>query len=446
MFSDDNVLDSNDLASSQFARPEVNVNRLAAGGGLTIETRPDVWRLLINGDKVLLEAVSAGQPIYYSAMFASQRRLPPEGLSTDDIQRVVVGWSVKDESWHLGLMLEPQLADQRGNRWVELAGWSDPDTDLFDDTAVQAGERLAAQIGRAFNRVEPRPLEQRQSMAIRESRLPASEREYSGFGADRPAVSTAFIPPAAVMPALPIHFDLWTLAQSAPQMLTLSLSNAWGRAKLVRAGWYIVWAGVFTLLAIASLTSGIAFPRMGTLTLDLPNQPPIDIAPPALTLVIAGFVCAGLLIIAALVNIIRAASAIKRIEIDGQRGLVRGMKGRRAAWSIPASAMQSVYASQIVTRATPVKRSGGEYPTRNVRYGELLLHLSDDQFKHLISQSTFDDKLPAHVVDANAITEAINQDRVSPLLPQTAYTPLQAAAVLTAQALNLPARYDERVK
>ena len=58
---------------------------------------------------------NTGQPIKYLPVFAHKRRLPDTGrLPLDSIQRVVLGWSHEDESWHLGLLLGPELAEARG--------------------------------------------------------------------------------------------------------------------------------------------------------------------------------------------------------------------------------------------------------------------------------------------------------------------------------------------
>ncbi|MBE0688944.1 MAG: hypothetical protein IH587_02330, partial [Anaerolineae bacterium] len=92
------------------------MNRISAGGNLSIEIQPHNWRLLANGadlERPLVE-VSADEPLRYIPAFGSTRRLPDTGiLPTQYIQRIVLGWSHEDEAWHLGFLLEPELARPR---------------------------------------------------------------------------------------------------------------------------------------------------------------------------------------------------------------------------------------------------------------------------------------------------------------------------------------------
>jgi hypothetical protein len=400
----------------------MNQAKISAGGNLTIELQPEMWRLLINGsgaERVLVEAES-GFPIRYAASFGAQRRLPESTLPTDYVQRVVVGWSGRDEAWHLGLMLEPSIAETRGSRWCEIAHWPDPDANLYADIATQAGEGLAQHIKRPFNFVPPKPAEERAAY-----------------------VASLTAPPLA---PLPLKFDQWTLTQPTPAILSFTLASSWGRGKLFRTVWYTFWAAVFILLSVTSLTSGIALPRMGTLTITLPNQPEVTVTLPPETLVYAGFACAALLVLLAISSFLRAATAVKRIEVDGELREVRGMRGRRTIkWRIPASALDSVYASQIVSRFNPRRSDEG----RTVNYGELLLYLKEGAFKHIVATHNFEDKLPvkprlSEIGEVNI--DVSNEDSVTPLTAHDAHTPLQAAALYVARTLDLPARYDQRVK
>src|SRR6185369_11802124 len=134
------------------------MDRISAAGNLTIEVKPESWRLIVNGnsqERVLVE-VSPGEPIRYIPTFAAKRRLPDTGkLPIENIQRVVLGWSNEDESWHLGLLLTPELASARGSRWCEIALWPDPVVNVFSDISSQAGRTLARTITRPFNLIEP---------------------------------------------------------------------------------------------------------------------------------------------------------------------------------------------------------------------------------------------------------------------------------------------------
>ena len=133
------------------------MDRISAAGNLTIEVKPESWRLIVNGnsqERVLVE-VSPGEPIRYIPTFAAKRRLPDTGkLPIENIQRVVLGWSNEDESWHLGLLLTPELASARGSRWCEIARWPDPDVNVFSDIAHTLADQLHP-IHAVHNRVLP---------------------------------------------------------------------------------------------------------------------------------------------------------------------------------------------------------------------------------------------------------------------------------------------------
>ncbi len=135
------------------------MSRISAAQNLTIEIEDNRWRLLTNGDgpeRVLVEA-APGEPLRYIPLFASKRHLPDIGvLPIERVQRVVLGWSGSDGAWHLGLMLDPDLAEMRGSRWCEMAHWIDPDRSLYGRQATEAGESLAESIAKPFNLIPPR--------------------------------------------------------------------------------------------------------------------------------------------------------------------------------------------------------------------------------------------------------------------------------------------------
>lgn len=377
------------------------MNRISAGSNLSIDMKQEHWRLLTNGDgmeKVLVEA-KPGQPLRYVATFGTQRRLPHNGtLSLDEVDRVVLGWSNRDESWHLGLMLKPELAQSRGSRWCGLAFWPDPDTDLYRDIAARAGETLAQKMERPFTLIPPR------------------------VGDAAPAYGTAYAhwsPAAASPPEPPFKIDHWTLRRTTdPMQLELKLSSAWGRARLLRVAWYILWAGVFVALSVTSLSAGIALPQ--------PEFLPY-----------AGLVGAAFLILLSLSTLIGAIRRVKRIEIDGRSLTIRGMRGRRARWSYSADELNSVYATLVLTKASRRKR------TRHAHYGELNLCKHDGTFHTVIAQGQTDEKLP---LMEGIPPEVANAEQIIPLTAQIAYTRLQAAALLIAQTLQLPVQYDQRIK
>src|SRR5690606_24993695 len=108
--------------------------------------------------------------------------------------------------------------------------------------------------------------------------------------------------------------------------------------------------------------------------------------------------------------------------------------GKRVKRTLPVSAIQAVYASHIVSKVG--KRNNKD---RSVRYGELNLLLTDGSFVSLVSQPQTDDKIP--VTD-----DALDEEFVVPLNEYNARTHLQAAGLMIARALDVPAEYDKRVR
>src|SRR5690606_22994099 len=96
----------------------------------------------------------------YSKSFGTTRRLPESGfIESQEVQQVVLGWQQTDESWHLGLILQPELADVRGSRWCELVYWPDPDITVFQDLAQTTGQELAQLLGIPFYVIPPQVVE-----------------------------------------------------------------------------------------------------------------------------------------------------------------------------------------------------------------------------------------------------------------------------------------------
>lgn len=356
------------------------MDRIATASNLLIDAQPEGWRLLLNGssDRTLLEA-RRGAPIRYAEIFGTRRKLPLEGqLPVESIDRVVLGWSVKDQAWHLGFVLLPPIAEERGSRWCELAHWIDPTRKEFQATATAAGEALGAQIGRPFVLIPP-------------------------------------VAEAVPMPPLPFHFDLWTFQQSAEGQYEFVRASKWARSNLLRAAWYLLWMVAFLVLAVTSVTSGIAYPR------------------PEL-LVPAGFVCAVVLLGMAVGLVVRTLLRPNRIVID--KAGVRWLRGRSVTKTIPVDAVQSVYVSHVVSGAKRRKRPDGEVSAdpRAVHYGELNLDLRDERFQMVLTHGTSEERVSGEGED-NALV---------PLNHGNRRTQLQAAGLLIADLFNLPAHYDQR--
>jgi hypothetical protein len=365
-------------------KSDARMDRISAAGNLSIEVKPESWRLIVNGDtqeRVLVEA-APGQPLRYIPTFAAKRRLPNTGiLPVESIQRVVLGWSNDDEAWHLGLLLSPELANLRGSRWCEIARWPDPDFNVFGELASQAGRSLARTITRPFNLIEPQP----------------------GAKAEAEPV----MPP---LRALPLEFDQWTLEKTGDSLRFLRAPQ-WSRSRVLRVIWYALLAVVYVVLSLTTLSQIIALPRPEFL--------------PYLGLAVAALL--GLMILYLFYQLFTVPD---RVTVDGSTQSIYASRGNRERWRLENVAVESIYVSQVVNRRGK---------KRVVHHGELNVRLQDGSFFELLSQpQSYDDLLTP--VDAD------EDEAVVSLNTLNAYTDLQMAAIWVAQTLRVPCWYDRRTK
>ncbi|MBN2470379.1 MAG: hypothetical protein JXN59_06625 [Anaerolineae bacterium] len=127
--------------------------------GLAIKIDQDEWRLIIDrSDGLTLFSAAAGQTAWsYRPEFARMRGLPSEGgLPVDMVEEVVLGWSSDDSAWHLGLLLAPELAAERGGRWCQVARWSTMTAPVERGVVEEAGRTLADILGKRLRIVGPR--------------------------------------------------------------------------------------------------------------------------------------------------------------------------------------------------------------------------------------------------------------------------------------------------
>ncbi len=369
------------------------MDRISASGNLTIEHNIDHWRLLStsNGqERTLLEAES-GKPVSYIEIFGSKRRLPKGGkLSLDDIQRVVLGWSHEDECWHLGLLVEPELAEQRGSRWCELARWPDPDTTVFNEIAAQAGRALARTLQRPFNLIAP---------------------DTSAAGVAKP---TSAPPP---LRGLPLEFDQWTLTRNSA--LQFIRAPQWARQHVVRLIWYALLVVVYFVLSIVTLTGVIALPRPEFL--------------PYLGLVVGVFLV-GMMIY----TFFELVNRPGRVVIDNNG--VEGRRGKATAWQVAKESIDSVYVSEVVNR------KGKKHV---VYHGEINLYLKDGSFRTVLEQPHTVEEDHAAASSDSENPRRKNDDieeTVTPLTLYNAHTDLQMAGLHIAQTLGIECQYDQRIK
>lgn len=376
------------------------MSQIAAAENLIIEMEDDHWRLFINGQDpasaYLFQAVH-GQALRYGARFATTRRLPATGaLPLEDVQRVVVGWSANDESWHLGLVLEPRLAAERGSRWCEIAHWPDPDTNVFSDLAVQAGKTLSTLVNRPFNVVPPRP-----------------------------AAPPPPPPPPPPLPDLPLTLGLWKLywddqqPHTGARPLRLMRASSWTFSRLTRVGWYTFWVAVYLVLSIATLTRTLALPNSGTM---LPNP---DLLP------YLGIIAAVVLVGVIFFTLYELFAKPDTIIIDPQTRTVTAQRWNTIRWEIAPEEVQSLYVTQVVSKkANKIQ----------IKHGEINLYLGGTTFHALLLQDTPEEISPAQ--------EILSPDRELVVSLDTApvSTPLQAAGLYIARVLGIPCWYDQRAK
>jgi hypothetical protein len=362
------------------------MNRISAGGNLAIEIQPNSWRLTANGadsSRALIEA-TPGEPVRYMPSFGNTRRLPDTGmLPTQYIQRVVLGWSNEDEAWHLGFLLEPELARPRGSRWCEIVNWPDPNGELFGSTARNAGESLADMMERPFYFVPPRPVE---------AAAPPTPRP-------------------APLPVLPDTIDLWSVGKTDAGQIELTLATKVRNARRSRAIWYGLLSIIYFALSGLTLTSGIALPR--------PEFLPY-----------LGLAAGAILLIAAIWSLLTPGYSIDRIVVHPEAKAIRGQRGGRDRWRYESDDLNAIYVTQ---RMQKPRRNG----TQVVPYGELNLRLANGKFKHLLHQGSIE-------LEGVGEQDSAYGDVLEVLKPEATRTGLQALGLHVAQMLDVPCVYDRR--
>lgn len=364
------------------------MSQVSAADNHVITALDGRWRLQYQ-ERPLAEASARG--FRYSTRFGMTRRLPEGGaLQREDIKQVVLGWQHTDEAWHLGLVLGPELSNQRNSRWCELVHWPDPDVVVFQDLAQTAGQQLAQALGVPFYVIPPQPVEE--MVTVRD------------------------------LPELPLQFGDWRMERvsSDKRRFVIKRSRQWLMRKLGSVIWYAVWCLVYLGVSLATLFSDIALPRTGTLIPDPQWLPYLGIAT-SLGLLVAVFY-----------KIYNIFTSTDQIFVDGVRGTVSAWRSRRMHWSISRMDLQSVYISEVVKKR--------ENPPAT-EYGELNLHLGGGKFHYVLKQATPEDNKeipqPEYLPPREKGVRELNRD--------TVHTELQAAALYIAETMgNVPVWHDTR--
>ncbi|MEO1166304.1 MAG: hypothetical protein AAFV98_21180 [Chloroflexota bacterium] len=355
------------------------MTQVSAADNHSITTVQGRWRLQYN-DRPLAEA--SGRGLRYSSRFGMTRRLPDNGtLRHDQIKQVVLGWQHTDESWHLGLVLGPDLATKRGSRWCELVHWPDPEISVFQDLAQSSGQRLAQALGIPFYVIPPQPIEK--TVTIRD------------------------------LPNLPLTFGDWQMERVASdkRRFIIKRANSWVVQRLMGIGWYLFWCLVYMGVSLGTLLSDIALPRTGTL---IPNPE---------WLPYLGIVTSIGLLISVLFRIYHTFTSIDRIFIDGVGGEISARRGKRTRWSISRMDLQSVFVSEVVKKRKSPPAT---------EYGELNFHLGGGKFKFALKQDAPEDNDAIPQPD----TMPERTKGVHPVSRDTVHTELQAAAMYIAETMG----------
>lgn len=325
------------------------MDRITAADNLTIELVEDRWRLVANGghERHILVEAQPGKPLRYINGFATSRRLPEVGaLPSEHIQRVVLGWSNNDEAWHLGLVLNAELAEVRGSRWCEMASWPDPGRDVYAAAAQRAGEALAQTITRPFY-------------------LAPLRREA----------------PARPLANPPFSLGDWIFEQRAENGFILARKRGWKGVLLRRTLWYAIWVVVYIILVVTTLSGIIA-----------PANPPF--------LPYLGILSALILVGLIIKSLYRFFTWPDRMVIDGSSQSIRALRGKQVRWRYQHAGIQSVYVSQVLGKV----RRGDTQSGPTAYYGELNLQLADGTFWYIMN---IDDPQEVEPVDVTLAEDEV---------------------------------------
>jgi hypothetical protein len=161
---------------------------IAAANNLSIRVEGSVWSLVNgSGENAVTVLQANANGLLYAANFGATRRLPERKLHSSQVAMVVVGWAAEDSSWHLGLMVTPDLAQTRGGRWCGLTRWPAS----MGDNAAQAGQFLAHSLGKPF-RLVPAPESAAQPLAPEPQQVNTPQ-----------SAPIAYTPPATSYPVAP---------------------------------------------------------------------------------------------------------------------------------------------------------------------------------------------------------------------------------------------------
>jgi hypothetical protein len=332
----------------------------------------------------LVRATKSG--LSYTAPFASARRLPITGLPIADISMVVLGWAYEDNAWHLGVLLTPRAAEERGGRWCGLARW---DT-ASEDEARSASSALADVLGVSYHVVPPPT--QRGDLGVLTAPAESTPAEPSA-------------PPIPLMP-LPIVTGEWELRELPNESgAQWQRTSAWRKDSYLRVAFLFILAPIFAMLSIGSLLTPFA-----------PVQPS---ALPFVGLALAAILL--LLSLSQLFGVLRSPVFI----VDTRQKMVRHTSGKRTVMQVPFEGVEYVLTSHVTNRRTP-------------KTGQILaeawvhLHSPRRGFLPVVYVHSLEGKSDAPILERTDLDlHLVN-------------TPLHHAAQIVADMIGVPAFVEER--
>jgi hypothetical protein len=385
------------------------MSMILAANNLTIQLDDDRWKLYSGRGGDGLPVVEAGADgLYYRPTFASARRLPDSGhLPINQIAMVVVGWAVEDSSWHLGLMLDPKVADPRGSRWCGLARWNEYD----GDEAERAGRSLASMLNKSFRvvpRPEPRPIDP----------FPHEDPTLPLVSIDGDVAVAAPVAPRRTytLMEMPITLGSWILRENDIG-LEWERTPHWRTETLIRAGIFVVVTPLFGLLSIGALVSPFA-----------------RIQPEWLPYI--GLVLSAFMLISAISQIAAFVRAPMTI-IDRRVRLVRQvLRSRRVIMQTPFESLEYVLVSHVITRKSAASDDENAPGMVNQISAETWIHLYSPR-------KGFIELCYAEGVEGQMRADLKVSER-QPLDLADIDTPAHHAALIMAKEIGIPTYIEER--
>jgi hypothetical protein len=316
--------------------------QIFAANNLSIQLDDNSWSLY-NGRAYATEPIVAASPdgLTYQAAFASARRLPNGQLPSKDIAMVVVGWAVEDSSWHLGVLVSPEIAQTRGGRWCGLARWGEHE----GPEAERAGQALATMLNKPLRLVPP----------VQQSAQPVAALDSTGVvTAPEAPAHPVELPQVPLMP-LPISLGEWILQEDLQGLL-------WNRAQS--------WRRRMTIYAVLSIALAVIF---GLLSLGARLSPYAPVQPDWLPLV--GLVIAFIMLligVSQILTLLRSTSVL----IDNRQRLVRVLRrSRRTILQSPYEGIEYALVSHVITRREGSSKSKTDLIDYDRIWPEVWVHL-----------------------------------------------------------------------